>query len=75
MAISKKSDTVYSVEGRVLKNLSNGFYQVLLENKKVIVACVSGRIRKYSVRILVNDLVDVDMSIYDLNKGRIVARR
>ncbi len=75
MAISKKSDTVYSVEGRVLKNLSNGFYQVLLENKKIIVACVSGRIRKYSVRILVNDLVDVDMSIYDLNKGRIVARR
>lgn len=73
--VNKKSDTFFRLNGRVVKNLSNGFYEVLLTNQKTVIACVSGRMRKYSVRILTNDLVDVDVSTYDLTKGRIVARK
>ena len=63
------------MNGKVTKNLSNGFYQVLLSNQKTIIASVSGRMRKYSVRILTNDLVNVDVSVYDLTRGRITARK
>lgn len=72
---SKQVNSVLRLSGKVVKNLSNGFYQVLLSNKKMIIACVSGKMRKYSVRILINDDVDVDISVYDLTRGRIVARK
>ena len=73
--IIRKSETVLTIDGRVTKNLSNGFYQVLLSNSKTVIASVSGKMRKYSVRILTNDLVDVDVSVYDLKRGRIIARK
>ncbi len=72
--MENKTDSILKLEGKVMKNLSNGFYQVLLSNKKIIVASVSGKMRKYSVKILNNDLVEVEISVYDLTKGRIVRR-
>lgn len=66
---------IFLIEGKVTKNLSNGFYQVLLPNKKYVTASVSGKMRKYSIRILVNDLVEVEMSPYDFTRGRIIRRK
>lgn len=70
-----KVDSIIKTEGKVIKNLSNGFYQVLLANGSSIIANVSGKMRKHSIKILVNDIVELEMSIYDASKGRIVRRK
>ncbi len=60
--------------GRVLDTLPNTTFKVELENGHVIVAHISGKMRKHYIRILKGDTVEVEMSTYDISKGRIVKR-
>jgi len=68
-----KKDTI-QVEGVVLEALPNTTFTVELDNGHQILAYVSGRMRKYYIRILPGDRVTVEISPYDLTKGRIVYR-
>ncbi len=63
-----------TMNGVVTEVLPNTIFRVKLENGHVIIAHASGRIRKNKIRILKGDKVEVDMTTYDLNKGRIVRR-
>lgn len=65
---------VITVEGEVLEALGNALFRVQLNNGLVITAHVSGKIRMNYIRILPGDKVKVEMSPYDLTKGRISKR-
>lgn len=67
-------DGVIEVEGTVLETLPNAMFKVELENGHEILAHVSGKIRMNYIRILPGDKVTVEMSPYDLTKGRITYR-
>ena len=58
----------------VIELLPNAMFKVKLENNHEVLAHTSGRIRRNRIRILVGDKVDVEMTPYDLTKGRIVFR-
>ena len=68
-----KEDMI-EVEGTVVDTLPNAMFKVELENGHVILAHVSGKIRMHYIRILPGDRVTVEMSPYDLTKGRITYR-
>ena len=57
--------------GEVIELLPNAMYRVKLENDHVILAHASGRMRKNRIRVLIGDKVTVEMTPYDLTKGRI----
>jgi len=61
-------------QGVIVDCLPNAIFKVKLENDIVITATISGRIRKNNINILQNDRVDVEMTPYDLNRGRIIFR-
>ena len=60
--------------GVVLELLPNAMFKVKLENDHEVLAYTSGKLRKNRIRVLVGDKVDVEMTPYDLTKGRIVYR-
>ncbi len=62
------------VEGVVIESLPNATFRVQLPNGHVVLAHVSGKMRKYYVRILPQDRVLVELSPYDLSRGRITYR-
>ena len=62
------------VEGKVIESLPNGMFRVQLETGNIILGYLSGKIRKYRIRVLLGDRVMVELSPYDLNKGRITYR-
>jgi translation initiation factor IF-1 len=62
-------------EGKVIEVLPNTMFKVELENGHVILAHTSGRMRKNRIRILLADEVTVEMTPYDLSKGRITHRK
>lgn len=62
------------VEGTVVDSLPNAMFKVRLENDHEIVAHISGKMRMHYIRILPGDKVTVDISPYDLTKGRITYR-
>ena len=68
-----KKDAI-KVEGKVLETLPNAMFRVELQNGHVIMAHVSGKMRMHFIRILTGDKVTMEMSPYDLSKGRIVMR-
>ncbi len=68
-----KADTI-EVEGIVLEKLPNAMFQVKLDNGLEILAHISGKLRMNYIRILPGDKVTIEMSPYDLTKGRIVWR-
>lgn len=68
------ANDVIEIEGKVKETMPNAMFQVELENGAVILAHVSGKIRKNFIRILPGDRVTVEMSPYDLTKGRITYR-
>jgi translation initiation factor IF-1 len=63
-----------SVEGTVIEPLPNAMFRVELDNGHKILAHVSGKMRKYFIRILPGDRVTVELSPYDLTRGRITYR-
>ena len=65
---------VIEVEGTILESLPNAMFQVKLENGHVIRAHISGKIRMNFIKILPGDRVTVELTPYDLNRGRITYR-
>ena len=68
-----KADVI-EVEGTVLEKLPNAMFKVALENKHVVLAHISGKLRMNFIRILPGDKVTIELSPYDLSKGRIIWR-
>lgn len=69
-----KEDAI-EVQGTVTEALPNAMFRVQLENQDhVVLAHVSGKIRTHNIRILPGDTVDVEMSAYDMSRGRITYR-
>jgi translation initiation factor IF-1 len=68
-----KEETI-TVEGVVVDALPNTTFRVKLENGHVVIAHISGKMRKNYIRILTGDKVEVELSPYDLSKGRITYR-
>ena len=62
------------VEGSVIEPLPNAMFKVELDNGHVVLAHISGKMRKYYIRILPGDRVTVELSPYDLTRGRITYR-
>jgi len=63
-----------TVEGKVIETLPNAMFRVELENKHKILAHISGKMRMHFIKILPGDTVTVELSPYDLTRGRIVYR-
>ena len=61
-------------DGTIVEALSNAMFRVKLENEHEIIAHISGKMRMYYIKILPGDKVAVEMSPYDLSKGRITYR-
>ena len=61
-------------EGFVKENLSNGNFRVEIQNGHVILCTISGKMRMHNIRLLPGDRVKIQMSPYDLNRGRISVR-
>lgn len=72
--MANKKDDKFEMEGTVVEALPNTQFMVELDNGHRIMAYLSGKMRKYYIRILLGDRVKVEMSMYDPNKGRIVYR-
>ncbi|QCI18290.1 translation initiation factor IF-1 [Buchnera aphidicola (Aphis nasturtii)] len=68
-----KEDNI-EMQGIVIDTLPNTMFRVELENKHVITAHISGKMRKNYIRILTGDKVTVELTPYDLTKGRIIFR-
>ncbi|RLE36358.1 translation initiation factor IF-1 [Candidatus Acetothermia bacterium] len=69
----KKTDVIRQ-RGEVIESLPGSMFRVRLTNGHVVLCHISGRIRKHYIRILMGDKVVVELSPYDLTKGRIVYR-
>lgn len=67
-------DDVIQMEGTVTETLPNTVFRVQLENGHTVTAHISGKMRKHYIRILTGDKVTVELTPYDLSKGRIVYR-
>jgi len=61
-------------DGTIIEALSNAMFKVKLNNDHIIVAHISGKMRMFYIRLLPGDKVRIEMSPYDLSKGRIVYR-
>lgn len=70
----KPNPNTVEMEGQITRCLSNGKFQVKLINGATVIAHLSGKIRRNSIRILLGDKVIVELSMYDLTRGRIVFR-
>ncbi len=68
-----KADVI-EIEGKVLEKLPNAMFRVELENGHVVLAHISGKLRMNYIRILPGDKVTMELSPYDLSKGRIIWR-
>ncbi|MCX7553914.1 translation initiation factor IF-1 [Marinicella sp. S1101] len=67
-------EDVIELEGKVIDTLPNTMFRVELENGHIVTAHISGRMRKHYIRILTGDTVTVELTPYDLSKGRITFR-
>jgi translation initiation factor IF-1 len=68
-----KQDAI-TQDGTITENLSNAMFRVELENGHVVTAHISGKMRQHYIRILPEDKVIVELSTYDLTRGRIIYR-
>lgn len=69
-----KSEDILKMDGVVKEVLPATMYRVVLENDHIILAHISGKMRKHFIRIATGDRVQIEMSPYDLTKGRITFR-
>lgn len=72
--MTQKTIDLIEMEGVVTQCLSNGMFRVRLENGFLVLAHVSGKIRRNYIRILLGDRVAIELSPYDLTRGRITYR-
>ena len=68
------SEETITLEGKIVDTLPNAMFRVELENGHTVLAYLSGKMRKYYIRVLLGDKVKVEMSPYDLTRGRITYR-
>ncbi|MBO8139638.1 MAG: translation initiation factor IF-1 [Kosmotoga sp.] len=68
-------DDIIKMEGTIVEALPNAMFRVELENGHKILAHISGKMRKNFIRLVPGDRVIVELTIYDLTKGRIVYRK
>jgi translation initiation factor IF-1 len=68
-------EEVLKFSGTVEEVLGNSMFRVKLENNHTVIAYIGGKLRKFTIKIILGDKVDVEMSPYDLTKARIVYRR
>ena len=68
-----KADVI-EIEGKVVEKLPNAMFKVELENGHIVLAHISGKLRMNYIKILPSDTVTIEMSPYDLSKGRIIWR-
>jgi translation initiation factor IF-1 len=68
-------EEVIKMSGVVEEVLGNSMFRVKLENNHMVTAYIGGKLRKFTIKIIQGDRVDVEMSPYDLNKARIVYRK
>ncbi len=74
MEISKK-EGIIETEGTILEALPNAMFRVELENGHKVLAHISGKMRMHYIKILPGDTVKLEISPYDLNRGRITFRK
>lgn len=72
--MNNEKNNLIEMQGVITQCLSNGMFRVKLENGFTVLAHVSGKIRKNSIRILLGDKVSIELSPYDLTRGRIIYR-
>ena len=63
------------IDGIVIECLPNAMFRVQLPNEKIVIGVISGRMRQNGIKILMGDVVEIEFSPYDLNRGRITRRR
>ena len=68
-------ESTMKFEGEVIDVLPNATFKVKLENGHTVLSYVSGKMRKFEIRILMGDRVELEISPYDLNRGRIIRRK
>jgi len=68
------SSSVIKMTGKVVETLPSAHFRVELENEHTIIAHVSGKMRKHYIKLVPGDMVEVEMTPYDLTKGRIIFR-
>jgi translation initiation factor IF-1 len=71
--LSQKEDKI-ELEGEVTESLRNGMFRIDLDNGHQTTGYIAGRMRRYRIRILPGDRVKIELSPYDLARGRIVYR-
>lgn len=70
-----KEENTLRINGVVDEVLPNAMFRVLIENKFKITAYLGGKLRKNDIKIITGDTVEIEMSPYDMTKGRIVYRK
>lgn len=73
MSMSAKNDVI-ELLGVVVESLPNAQFKVKLETGQIVLAHISGKIRKHYIRVLLGDSVKVELSPYDMTRGRIIYR-
>ena len=69
-----KEDRI-EMQGEIVENLPNATFRVKLENGHQVTAYIGGKMRMHTIKIIMGDIVEVEMTPYDLSKARIVYRR
>lgn len=69
-----KSKDLFELEGEIIDVLPNQMFKVKLENQHIITCYTGGKMRQFRIRLVQGDLVKVEMTPYDLEKGRIIFR-
>ena len=72
--ITKSKEDAIVLEGTIVESLPNAMFRVELENGHTVLGHISGKMRRYYIRILPQDKVQVELSPYDLTRGRITYR-
>ncbi len=70
----KKKEELLELDGLIIESLSNALFRVELENGHTVVAHISGKMRMHYIKLLPGDKVKLEISPYDLSKGRITYR-
>ena len=68
-------ENTLKIEGDVIDVLPNATFKVKLDNDMIVLSYISGKMRQHEIRILMGDKVEVEISPYDLSRGRIVRRK
>lgn len=72
--IVKERDSLIEMKGKVAKIMSGSMYKIAMDNGLEVLGHLSGKMRKFGIKIALGDMVQVELSPYDLTKGRITYR-